>query len=100
MRVKERRDYWRTLVEKHAESGMSGAAFCKEEQINSQLFYTWRRRFRHDSSTGEFIRLLPASKTARSGIRINLDHGISLEVERGFDALTLREIIDALCPRG
>ena len=30
MRVKERRDYWRALIEKRAESGMSAAAFCKE----------------------------------------------------------------------
>jgi hypothetical protein len=100
MRIKERRDYWRALVEKHAESGMSAAAFCKEQRIKLQQFHSWRRRFRQDTSTGEFIRLVPTSKTSGSGIRIHLNHGIAVEVDKGFDPVTLRETIDALSNRG
>lgn len=99
MRVKERRDYWLELIEKQAASGTNGAAFCKNQHINPQRFYSWRRRLRH-SSTAAFIRLVPDSDSPSSGIRIRLDHRISLEVERGFDVLTLREIINALCPKG
>jgi hypothetical protein len=51
---------------------------------------------RADSANSGFIRLVPTSNTAFSGIRIILDHGITLEVDRGFDSLTLRETIDAL----
>jgi hypothetical protein len=96
MTVKERRDHWRALVEKHARSGLSGVAFCKEQNIDPQQFYPWRRRILRETATTEFIRLVPSSNTSRSGIRIHLDHGISIEVERGFDALALREIVDAL----
>ncbi len=99
MRIRERQEYWRALVEKHAEGGMSGAAFCKEEKINPQRFYSWRKRFSHDSQNAGFIRLVPTAKTPYSGVRVHLENGISVEVDRGFDPVTLREAIDALSSR-
>jgi hypothetical protein len=99
MSREDRREYWHAVIEKHASSDMSAAAFCKEQNINRQRFYAWRRRFSCDSQSTEFIRLVPTSKASGSGIRIHLDHGISIEVDRSFDALTLREVIDALCTK-
>jgi len=93
----EQKTYWRAVIDKHTESGMSAAAFCKQQGINSQRFYFWRRRFLAESTGAGFIRLVPTSNTAFSGVRIALsDHGISLELDRGFDPLTFREAIDAL----
>jgi hypothetical protein len=92
--------YWRTLVERQAESGQSGAAFCKDQNINPQRFYFWRRRLHSDSADPGFIRLVPTSNRVCSGIRIILDHGISIELDKGFDALTLCETIDALRSMG
>jgi transposase-like protein len=93
----EQSAYWRTIIDKHTESGMSAAAFCKQHEINPQRFYFWRRRFHRDPTSAGFIRLVPTSNTAFSGVRVALsDHGITLEVDRGFDSLTLRETIDAL----
>ena len=92
----ERRAYWRTIIDKHTESGMSAAAFCKQHEINAQRFYFWRRRFHRDPTSAGFIRLVPTSNSAFSGVRISLDHGITLEVDRGFDPLTLKEALNAL----
>jgi hypothetical protein len=100
MTKEARVNYWRALVEKQAESGMSAAAFCKQQGINPQRLYFWRRRFHSDSPGAGFIRLVPTSKTPFSGIRIVLDHGVSVELDRGFDPLTLRETIDALRTMG
>jgi hypothetical protein len=83
MRTRECQEYLRALIEKQAESGQSGAAFCKEENINSQRFYFWRLRFHSDSPGPGFIRLVPTSKTPCSGIRINLDQGTSVELDKG-----------------
>jgi hypothetical protein len=96
MSRKARVSYWRALVEKQAESGVSGAVFCREEKINPQRFYFWRHRFHSDSHGAGFVRLVPTSKTPCSGIRIILDGGMSIELDREFDALTLREAMDAL----
>jgi hypothetical protein len=100
MSREERRDYWRALIEKHAKSGLSAAAFCKGQELNPQRFYSWRKRFNRDPQNTGFIRLVPTSKTSDSGVRILLDHGICVEVDRGFDPVTLRETIDALSSRG
>lgn len=96
----ERRSHWRNLIEKHTESGLSALAFCKEQGLNPQRFYSWRRRLRGDSPGPGFIRLVPTAKTPYSGIRIVMEHGMSVELDRGFDPLTLREAIDALSNRG
>ncbi len=97
----ERREYWRALIEKHAKSGMIAAAFCKEQKINPQRFYAWRKRFYRDHQSTGFIRLVPTpSTTPRSGVRILLDHEICVEVDQGFDPITLRETIHALSGRG
>lgn len=96
----ERTAYWRALIDKHTESGMSAAAFCKQHEINPQRFYFWRRRFHRDPTSAGFIRLVPTSTPTFSGVRIFLDHGITLEVDKGFDPVTFREVIDALCTLG
>jgi hypothetical protein len=100
MGKEERREYWRSLIEKHAKSGMIAAAFCKEQKINPQRFYSWRKRFNRDSENTGFIRLVHTLKTTDSGIRIHLDHRISVEVDKGFDPVTLREAIEAHSIRG
>jgi transposase len=80
---------------------MTAAAFCKEQKINPQRFYSWRKRFNSIPQNTGFIRLVPTpSTTPRSGVRILLEHEICVEVDKGFDPITLREAIDALCSRG
>jgi hypothetical protein len=96
MSREDRVNNWRALVEKQTESGMSAAAFCKEQNINPQRFYAWRRRFSCDPPGAGFIRLVPTSKISQSGIRIVFDHQTWIEVERGFDPFTLKEAILAL----
>ncbi|MBW1948133.1 MAG: transposase [Deltaproteobacteria bacterium] len=33
-------------MEQQAESGLSGAALCREHQIHPHAFYRWKHRFR------------------------------------------------------
>ena len=95
MTREERTARWRGLVEEHAQSGMSGAAFCKEYQINPQRFYSWRNRFKSDAPTG-FIELVPCSEGHDSGIRIRFDKEPCIELERGFDPASLRKAVEIL----
>ncbi|MDD5207389.1 MAG: hypothetical protein PHS17_18320 [Desulfobacterales bacterium] len=96
----ERREYWHALIEKQARGGMSAAAFCKEQEINPQRFYSWRKRLNRNGQHTGFIRLVPTpSTTLHSGVRILLEHEICVEVDKGFDPITLRKTIDALCNR-
>jgi hypothetical protein len=100
MSKEERRAHWRTLIEKQTESGLSGAAFCRQHHIKVSQFYRWHRRFREDrlqdGASNGFMELVPLSGQTASGIRIHLRDGVSIEVDRGFDPLTLRNAIEAL----
>ena len=104
MTKQERSAYWQGLISKQIDSGLTGAAFCREHQINPGRFYHWRRRFRNEESRdrhlGAFVELVPYEKKSSAGIRIRLGNGMSIEVERGFDPLTLRAAIQAICQGG
>ena len=98
MRRKRAAD-WRALVDKQAGSGLSAAAFCRHHHLNLHQFYQWRRRFQNErpkSLSAGFLQLFPCSKEAESGIRLRLGDELSIEVERGFDPLTLRAVIEAI----
>jgi len=100
MTNEERTAYWRTVVEKQAESGLSASAFCGEQQLKISQFYRWQRKFRNNGDQGRasngFLELVPCKKQEGSGIRIKLREGLCIEVEQGFDPLTLRRAVQAL----
>jgi transposase-like protein len=102
MTHEQRTAYWRTVVSKHAESGLNAVAFCREQQIKVSQFYRWHRKFRDNNeqepASKGFLELVPCKKQNGSGIRIRLRDEVSIEVEYGFDALTLRRTVQALNP--
>ena len=103
MRSRRPRSYWRRLVAKQGESGLKAAAFCREHKINLHQFYRWRRRFRNEqpkSVSDGFVELVPCLTEPESGIRIRLGDTVSIEVERGFDPVTLRAVIEAISGGG
>jgi hypothetical protein len=100
MTKEEKVTQWQGVIAKHFASGLSAAAFCREHDLNIHQFRWWQRRFRKDNSQGKeagFLQLVPFSKTQHAGIRIHLNNGVFIEVEQGFDPLTLRGVIEAIC---
>jgi len=100
MSKNERRRQWRGVVAEQAKSGLSASEFCRDRHIKVSLFYRWRRRLRsaqdHRESSG-FLELAPdTAAQSGSGIRIHLANGLSIELERVFDPLTLRTAIETL----
>jgi len=100
MTGQERSAYWQGVISKQMDSGLTGAAFCREQQINPGRFYHWRRRFQNEESLyrhlGAFVELVPSEKKSSAGIHIRLGNGMSIEVERGFDPVTLRTAIQVI----
>jgi hypothetical protein len=97
MTKQERSDYWRSLISKQIDSGLTAAAFCREHQINQDRFYYWRRRFSDNAHLGAFVELVPNEKKSSAGVHIRLGNGLTIEVERGFDPATLRATIQTVC---
>ena len=96
MTREERVSYWRGVIDRYRDSGLSGAAFCREHDISLGRFYQWRRRLAQGDE-GSFFELIPcsASPGGRS-IQIHLTNGITIEVGRGFDPVTLRGVLETV----
>lgn len=101
MTEKEPTAHWRQLIDKQTRSGLSAYAFCRKYQIKSHQFYRWRRRIERGEGPNQiqdgFLELTPFPKHPRSGIRICMEEGLSIEIERGFDPLTLHSVVETLC---
>jgi hypothetical protein len=99
MTKKERLTYWKQVVDEQTLSGLSVSSFCLHHNLKASQFYRWRRKFKSQNAPGSsdgFIELIPSLKDSSSGIRIRLFHELCIEVERGFDPVTLRAVIHAL----
>ena len=48
-RSSERRQFWQMAIDTHQASGLSIQQFCKNEGLNSTLFYSWRKRLAQDN---------------------------------------------------
>lgn len=101
MTNEQRTAHWRAVVAKQCESGLSAAAFCREQQLKVSQFYRWHVKFRKTNdeqarASSGFLELAPDKKQTGSGIRIKLRSGVCIEVQRGFDPLTLRHAIETL----
>jgi len=74
MTGEERINYWKGIIEKYRESGLSVAEFCKEHNINSRQLYYWRKRFgadRDQDRRGGFYELVSCdSSGSKTSIHI------------------------------
>ena len=99
MTKEERHAHWRDIIDGQRTSGMTIAAYCRATQVPTTSFYTIRRRLKErEAVTGGFLELKTARfmAPASTGIHIHLGKNLSIDVERGFDPLTLRAVIETL----
>ena len=87
-------DAWRGLIDEQAAGEETIAAFCQDRGLREHGFYRHKRRMRESGVAAGFREIaLPP----RGGIRVVVNAESShVEVERGFDAALLREVVQAL----
>jgi hypothetical protein len=99
--IKRRRlgtEAWRTLLARHAQSGLSVKGFWEQESIGTASFYQWRSNLgvtedgsksaappaNESMQTAGFVDLGTLSdRTSRVELRLDLGHGVTLHVSRG-----------------
>jgi len=94
----ERRDFWRQLVQRQEQSGLSVRAFCQQHRANEHSFYQWRKRFSAQRLPVKFA-LVETSRSActKTGtLELILASGERLRIAPGFDAPTLRAVLGLL----
>ena len=81
---------WVELIQEQETSGMAVEDFCRERDLGVASFHHHRSRMRKDGrNDGGFIEV---SATRSSGLRL-LCGGLVLELERDFDAETLKRFL-------
>lgn len=103
MTKKERRIHWKRIVDDQATSGLEASIYCRKHKIKIPQFYRWRSKFQnmeYEGSTASFIQLIPHESNPESGIRIRVFENVSIEIDRGFDPVTLRAVVETFYCRG
>ena len=103
MTKEEHRTYWKRLVDEQISSGLSASVFCREHNLKISQFCRWRRKFQnmsYEKSSARFIQLIPGMSNQGSGVSIRISDDIIIEIDRGFDPLTLRTAFETLYHRG
>ena len=86
---------WERTLQKQKQSGLSVSRWCKENQVPYHTFIYWKRRFVRVTplERKSFVEL--SENPSKSGIQLECD-GIRVNVEKGFDSLTLARCLQAL----
>ena len=105
---KERREFWRLVIETWQNSGMSISKFCKAEGLAEGTFYNWRKKLTDAQSQtnkktvknpSAFIKVaMPRSDHAL--LELELSSGNTLRIRSGADNKTLNSVLSALCGVG
>lgn len=110
-RREDRELHWRGVLKRQAESGLSGAQFCRQESLSAPSFYAWKRKLRDrdqaatdvESARGsrpaaaEFLPVRIESATPTRAVRILLPGGVSVETASDVDETGLTKLLRAVC---
>jgi len=92
--------YWKQNLENWHASGLSGAAWCRQEEIAYCVFLYWRKKLERDSdsstaqSSEQFIEI-PDNPAAESGLTLECQ-GVTIHLAKGFDVEILKNCLQVL----
>ena len=98
----ERWQSWREVIRRQEESGLSVAAFCREEQVPPASFFAWRKKLAEadqdeNASRQAQVKFVPIELSPCTPSAANFEivgpDGYRVVVPTPFDAETLREIL-------
>ncbi|MGO3346663.1 MAG: IS66 family insertion sequence element accessory protein TnpA [Marinomonas sp.] len=87
-----RSDFWLEQVKAADVSGLSGATFCKQHDLNYSQFMYWRQKCQKqsalmpDGKVPGFVKVTPSRFESSSSLSVSLPNGV---VVQGIDSLNL-----------
>ena len=104
-RTKEQaHSYWRGVLERWQQSGLSVSAFCHEHQILESGFYTWRKKLSpvppapetRQDKIASFVRVDIPHSRPRPAITLELATGHRLQMADHVNEKALAKVLHAL----
>ena len=91
------------IAAEYESGGLSQADFCQQRDLPLKTLARYLARFRKQSARGgeqseqqRFVAVEVAGARGGGELTVLLSGGLRIEVKRGFDALTLRQLVAAL----
>ena len=92
-----RREFWRQLIAKQQQSGVSVRALCQEHGTSEHSFYQWRKRLAHQLPVKfALVETGQATRVQAEAVEVILISGERLRITAGVDAATLRLVLSIL----
>lgn len=106
----EKRQFWRQVVDGHAGSGLSVPAWCRRREVSESAFYAWKWKLAPKAcdpsgSVPWFAQLVVSDEYSGQMRTVSGNHTLLIDLDdarveapSGFDAATLRVVLEALLP--
>jgi hypothetical protein len=91
---------WRDLIRRQRASGLSVAAFCRQNGVAGSSFFAWKRKIGPSPAAPAFVEATlagtPPEGRPAGSVEVRLRGGRRVRVCRGFDRGLLAEVIAVL----
>ena len=93
-----KRQFWKEHVHGWQESGLSQKEYCRQNNLRENQLTYWKKRFATAESPVSLVELNLSGPFSpnHSPLRLNLGNAFQIEVDRGFDPVTLKQLIYVL----
>ena len=96
----ERRSFWQEHLGQWHASGMTQVAYCRQQGLKLAQFGYWKKRLvtaRASAMAPPAVEFVAVQMTAaRAPLAVVLNGRLRVEVQPGFDPVTLRAVVQAL----
>ncbi len=95
-----RREFWRQLIAKQQQSGVSVRVLCQEHGASEHSFYQWRKRLAAQLPVKfALVETDHGARVRAEVVEVILTSGERLRITPGVDATTLRLVLSILRER-
>jgi hypothetical protein len=95
----EKEKFWREKMAEYEKGDLTVREFCARDGLREVQFYYWRRALKAGGKRKQegFVELLsPGGGKGAAGVSVRIGERMSIELERGFDAETLKAALRAV----
>lgn len=94
--IAEKRKTWEDRIKGWKESGLSQAEYCRAHELKKYQFLYWKKRIMPDKARLVEVPLAAPIHSVPKPLSLSVGSRYSIRIEAGFDADTLRELLEVL----
>ena len=102
--IAEKRRFWKQQIQQWKDSGLTQTEFCHLHNLKPHQLTYWKKRFQPAQAPISLVELKWESNfqtppcSNPSPLRLIVNEQLRIDVDRGFDPLTLQQLVLSLRP--